>query len=212
MFQWNDEIILQQFPVIICCWRNLREAGLANFGRSWQKLFLPLWQMLREVIPRAFDVLLGSWAKPAQHHQGLRLHSKCQGKIQRDLQKCGLFCISKWEFGNGNMDVGTSAWKEGALTIRFAAGFNSWHFSAALIYGVYYSSLRDDVSASKPRRCSGSLKRGKGKFFLLGSPIRGINGTDDFTDLFSLWFLGWKTTHRLFLCSSGLWEVECLCL
>lgn len=101
------------------------------------------------------------------------------------------------------MDVGTSAWKDRPLMMRFAPRFYCWHFSAGLIYGVYYSSLRDDVSASKPRRCSGNFKGGKGECFLLGSPIRGINDTDDFTNLCSLWFLGWSTTHRLLLGALG---------
>lgn len=50
----------------------------------------------------------------------------------------------------------------------------------------YYASLSDDVSVSKIRRRTVNLKGGKGKFVLLGSPIRWINDTDDFTNLCSL--------------------------
>lgn len=59
-------------------------------------------------------------------------------------------------------------------------------------------SVADIIFVPQIRKCTVNLKRWKGKCFLLGRPIRQINGTDDFTNLCSLWLLWWNTTHMLF--------------
>lgn len=79
-------------------WERLNWPILTHHGKDFS---FPLTDAQGSDSKCSWLVFLGCWAKPAQHHHCLRPHSKCQGRIQRDLQRGVYFAHP-----NGNLGMG----------------------------------------------------------------------------------------------------------